>query len=330
MSVAFETRRAKGGTASQAAALRFAQVTPVLGAEVTGIDLRQELDAETVAALRQGLLRRKVLYFRDQKITDAQQVRFTRYFGAVTPGHPIINGLREQPEIFGRTPADTRAEYGFRGISAAHPLRPARRAHAGRGWHIDITFVANPAAISILRGVTIPETGGDTLFVDLEALYEGLSAPLRTLVDGLQAIHVRDDEADGTPPEPRFDGRAPGPFAALHPLVRVHPETGKKVLYMSGFIQEIDGLRGSESTALLNFLSQELAGRQDLQARFRWTQDAIAVWDNRAIAHAGPIDLAYIQGERLVNRTMVGGDLPVGPDGFVSRPLVGELFSTID
>ena len=211
----------------------------------------------------------------------------------------------------------------------AEPLRPARRAHAGRGWHIDITFVANPAAISILRGVTIPETGGDTLFVDLEALYEGLSAPLRTLVDGLQAIHVRDDEADGTPPEPRFDGRSSGPFAALHPLVRVHPETGKKVLYLSGFIQEIDGLRGSESTALLNFLSQELAGRQDLQARFRWTQDAIAVWDNRAIAHAGPIDLAYIQGERLVNRTMVGGDLPVGPDGFVSRPLVGELFNTI-
>ena len=86
MSVAFESRRAKGGTASQAAALRFSRVTPVLGAEVTGVDLGQELDADTVAALRQGLLRHKVLYFRDQKITDAQQVRFTRYFGAVTPG----------------------------------------------------------------------------------------------------------------------------------------------------------------------------------------------------------------------------------------------------
>lgn len=324
MSVAYDAR-----TASQAGALRFHQLTPVIGAEVTGIDLREELDAETVAGLREGLLKHKVLFFRDQPISDAEQVRFTRYFGPVTPGHPISNGIEEQPEIYPRNLSKSRDEYKSFGVSVEHPLRSARRAHAGRGWHIDITFVANPAAISVLRGLEIPETGGDTLFVNLEALYDGLSPALRTFVDGLRAIHTRDDAANGRPPKPRFDGRTPGPFASLHPLVRVHPETGKKVLFLSGFIQAIDGLRGSESSALLDLLSQELTGRQDLQARFRWTKDSIAVWDNRAVAHAGPIDGAFIQGERIVHRTTVGGDLPVGPDGFVSHPLVGDLFNTI-
>jgi taurine dioxygenase len=142
----------------------------------------------------------------------------------------------------------------------------------------------------------------------------------------LQAIHVRADRD----PEPRFDGRAPGPFASLHPLVRVHPETGKKVLFLSGFIQAIHGLRARESDALLEFLNDELSGRLDLQARYHWTKDSIAVWDNRAVAHAGPVDGKLIQGNRIVHRTTIAGELTRGPDGFVSRPLVGELFNTID
>lgn len=329
MSVALKSHPATVTPENHTAELRFQPLTPAIGAEVTGVDLRHELDAGTVAAIRHGLLKHKVLFFRDQPISDAQQVRFTRYFGAVTPGHPIANGLREQPEIYPRNLNASRNEYRQTGPTLDHPLRAFRRAHAGRGWHIDITFVANPAAISVLRGVEIPVTGGDTLFVNLEALYAGLSEPLRTFIDGLKAIHLRDDAANGRPPAPRFDGREPGPFASLHPLVRVHPETGKKVLFLSGFVQAIEGLRGSESDALLTFLSQELTNRQDLQARYRWTKDSIAVWDNRAVAHAGPIDGALIEGERIVNRTTVGGDLPVGPDGFVSRPLVGELFNTI-
>lgn len=327
MSVAFETR--SQSTEAETASLRFHPITAVLGAEVTGIDLRQSLPPETVAALRQALLRHKVLVFRDQKLNDAEQIRFTRHFGAVTPGHPITNGLREHPEIFPRNLHQSKNEYRPTGPSLAEPLRPFRRAHPGRGWHIDITFVANPAAISVLRGLTIPDAGGDTLFVDLAALYDGLSAPLKALFDGLHALHVRDDAADGRPPEPRFDGRSPGPFASLHPLVRVHPETGRKVLFFSGFIQAIEGLRGSESEALLDFLGQELAGRQDLQLRVRWTPDAVVVWDNRAVAHAGPVDSAFITADRIVHRTTVGGDLTVGPDGFQSRPLVGELFNTI-
>ncbi len=305
-------------------------ITPITGAEVTGIDLRRELGPLTVEALRYALLKHKVLVFRDQPISDAQQIRFSRYFGRVTPAHPITNGLPEHPEIKQNILTRDRDEYAGFDVSAEHPLRPLGRPRLRAGWHIDITFVANPNSITFLRGVRIPPVGGDTLFANLEALYEGLSPSLRGYLDGLRAIHARDDAAVGRPPAPRDDGRAPGPFASLHPLVRVHPETGKKHLFLaSGFIRAIDGLRPGESAALLAYLNEELAGRADLHTRVRWRRDTLVVWDNRAVAHAGPIDAKLIQGERIVHRTTVEGDLPQGPNGFVSRPLVGELFNTI-
>jgi taurine dioxygenase len=309
--------------------LTLQPLTPITGAEVGGVDLRAELDPPTVKAIRDALLRHKVLVFRDQPLTDAQQVRFSRYFGRVTPAHPITNGLPEQPEIK-RNVLSHGGEYTAFDVSVDHPLRRAGGPKLRAGWHIDITFVANPNSITFLRGVEIPPVGGDTLFANLEALYEGLSPSLRGYLDTLQAIHARDDAAVGRPPAPRFDGREPGPFASLHPLVRVHPETGRKHLFLaSGFIKAIHSLRAGESTALLAYLNDELAARADLQARVRWEPDTLVIWDNRAVAHAGPIDGKLIQGERIVHRTTVEGDLPKGPDGFVSRPLVGELFNTI-
>ena len=310
--------------------LDFRPITPITGAEITNLDLQYELDRPTIAAIRQALLKYKVLVFRDQAIDDEQQIRFSRYFGPVTPAHPITNGLRNLPEIKENVLTRDRGEYASFDLSVDHPLRPALRSRGRVGWHIDITFVANPNAITFLRGVEIPTVGGDTLFANLEALYEALSPSLRGWLDTLQAIHVRDDAAVGRPPPPRFDGRQGGPFAALHPLVRVHPETGRKHLFLApGFTKAIHGLRAGESAALLDYLNEELAGRADLQARVRWTEGDLVVWDNRAVAHAGPIDGKLIEGERIVHRTTVEGDLPRGPDGFVSRPLVGELFNTI-
>jgi alpha-ketoglutarate-dependent sulfate ester dioxygenase len=310
--------------------LSLRPITPLTGAEVDGVDLRRELDTQSVAAIRAALLEHKVLVFRDQAITDTDQVRFSRYFGRVTPAHPITNGLPEQPEIKRNVLSSGEDDYRSFNVTVDHPLRRAGGPKLRTGWHIDITFVANPASISFLRGVQIPEVGGDTLFANLEALYQSLSPSLRGYLDTLQAIHARDDAAVGRPPKPRFDGREAGPFAALHPFVRVHPETGKRHLFLaSGFIKAIDGLNSGESLALLNFLNEELSGRADLQARVRWEPDTLVVWDNRAVAHAGPIDGRFIQGERIVHRTTVEGDLPRGPGGFVSRPLVGELFNTI-
>lgn len=136
----------------------------------------------------------------------------------------------------------------------------------------------------------------------------------------MQAIHSRHAPSAA----PRFDGKSAGPFAAVHPLVRVHPETGTRSLLVSAvFMQAIRGLKPRESTALLDFLLDELAGRDEIHARVRWERDTLVMWDNRAVAHAGPVDGLMFQEERIVHRTTVVGDLPCGPDGFVSRALMG-------
>jgi hypothetical protein len=169
MSDVLDRPRAKADLAIQ-------PLTPITGAEVSGVDLRGELDPPTVKAIRDALLKHKVLVFRDQPISDAQQVRFSRYFGRVTPAHPITNGLPEQPEIK-RNVLSTGSEYVAFDVSVDHPLRRAGSPKLRAGWHIDITFVANPNSITFLRGVEIPPVGGDTLFANLEALYEGLHPP---------------------------------------------------------------------------------------------------------------------------------------------------------
>ncbi|HEX8057005.1 MAG TPA: TauD/TfdA family dioxygenase [Novosphingobium sp.] len=312
--------------------LRFQQATPVIGAEVTGIDLRQELDEETVAKLRKKLLKYKVLFFRDQPITDEQHIRFSSYFGGVTPAHPITNGRKDGPvQVMENVKSLQRGRpTSFDEVQKQHH-RAFARPRTGRGWHTDITFVANPSDISFLRIVEGPVAGGDTLWVNLEALYESLSPAFRDSIENLKAVHGRDDAFNGFPPPPRDDGRPTGPYLSLHPLVRVHPETGRKVLFLSpGFIKYIEGYNEGESDALLGFLKNELAGRADLQARFNWSPNSIVVWDNRATSHWGPVDWDHFEDERIVRRTTVGTSSATGPDGFVSRQIAGDLFYTLD
>lgn len=312
----------------QTSQLQFHPLTPLIGSEVSGIDLRKELDADTVAVLRQGLLERKVLFFRDQPISDLEHIRFSRYFGPITPAHPVTNGLADQPEIK-RNVKSNRRESTLDEVQQ-QLLRAQSRVNRSRGWHTDITFVANPNDITFLRGIEIPAVGGDTLWTDLEALYDGLSPTFKTLVDPLQAVHGRHDAASGYPPPPRFDGHSNGPFLSVHPLVRVHPETGRKTLFLSpGFIKNIVGLSDGESRALIDYLVDELTSRAELQVRFRWSPNALAVWDNRNTSHIGPIDGKHFSDERVVHRTTVGATFPVGPNGFVSRPITGDLFYTL-
>lgn len=302
-------------------------LTPTIGAEVEGVDLTVDLSPVVVARLREALLRHKVLVFRDQPMDDARQVALTGAFGGVTPAHPIANGLRDAPAVLRTVLSADRAGLAESEVGFDQYLRGVAPRRLRTEWHIDITFMANPTAITILRGVQIPPTGGDTLFANLEALYSGLSPSLRGYLDTLQAIHSRYDAA----PSPRVDGKPAGPFVALHPLVRVHPETGARHLFVSGeFMRAIRGLRPRESTALMDFLLDELAGRDEIHARVRWEQDTLVMWDNRAVAHAGPVDGLMFEEERIVHRTTVVGDLPCGPDGFVSRALVGNLFEAMD
>jgi len=306
------------------AALGIHPVTPVIGAEVSGIDLRDALSPETVEQLRAALHKWKVLFFRDQDISDEQQLAFGRSFGPLTPAHPIAEGLARHPEIWERKATEYKERY--RGDLTIPTARPPRDY---KGWHIDITFMANPNKYSILRGVEIPAYGGDTLWSNLALAYAGLSPQIRKLVDGLQAVHRTGSYDSGGKASIRADGRRTGPFTALHPLVRVHPDTGEKILFVNpGTTSHIVGLKERESQALLDLLFDEVS-RPEYTVRFRWTPHAIAMWDNQATAHAGPIDYAHFDLPRVVRRITVAGDLPIGPDGFRSQALEGELFNII-
>lgn len=246
-------------------ALDIRPVTPVIGAEIYGIDLRQPLTEETTAQLTRAIHRWKVLFFRGQDITDEQFLAFGRTFGPLTPAHPIAEGLPEHPEIWERKAADYKRYRGDNSVPTARPPRDYK------GWHIDITFVANPNKYSILRGVDIPAYGGDTLWANLVSVYEGLSPKIKTLIDDLKAVHGTSsyDSSD------KGNGRKKGPFVALHPLVRVHPETGEKAVFFNpGTTTHIVGLRERESQAILDLLAEEVT-RPEYQVRFHWTQNAI-------------------------------------------------------
>lgn len=331
MAVDVLEKKASEPGAGSPGTLTIAPTGPVIGAEVSGIDLRQELDGETVARLRAALLEHKVLFFRDQPISDADQIRFSRYFGKITPAHPVTNGLPEQQEIMQNVKSFQRGRKSELDEIQQQQLKANSRQRRTRGWHTDITFVENPTSITFLRGIEIPAFGGDTLWVNLEALYDSLSPAFQQLVDGLTAIHGRDDARSGYTPKPRFDGRGTGPYLAEHALVRVHPETGRKSLFLSpGFIRYLPGLADGESNALLDYLISELAERIDLQARFRWTPNSLVVWDNRATSHWGPVDGQLFDSERVVRRTTIDPVTTVGPNGFRSRQILGEPFYTLD
>lgn len=303
--------------------IQIRPLTPVIGAEISGIDLREPLADADIATLKQAIHRWRVLFFRDQEITDAQQLAFGRAFGPLTPAHPIAEGLIEHPEIWERKAADYRSRRPDVKIPSARPPRDHK------GWHIDITFVANPNRYSILRGVEIPAYGGDTLFSNLVLAYDGLSEPIKQLIDPLKTVHRTSGYDTSGSGKARRDGRATGPFVSLHPLVRIHPETGEKVLFLNpGTTSHIVGLKEPESQGLLDILINEIT-RPEYQVRFHWSPHALVLWDNQAVAHAGPIDYAHFDLPRVVRRITVAGELPQGPDGFRSQPLEGELFNVL-
>jgi taurine dioxygenase len=295
-------------------------VTPLIGAEIHGVDLREPLDETTKAAVYDAFLRWKVLFFRDQDITPEQQKAFAANFGEITQAHPVAKGLGEHPEIWERHAADyrTRDEVDL-SVPTAQPPREYY------GWHIDITFVANPAKASILLGTVVPSYGGDTVWSNLVAAYAGLSPALRSFIDNLQAVHGG-GRRGGYERAETEERKATGPHSAVHPLVRVHPETGEKALFLNpGTTSHIVGLRAGESQKLLEVLVEEVT-RPRYHVRFRWEPHSIAFWDNRVTAHVGPVDYDYFDFPRVVHRVTLAGDLPVGPAGFVSRPLEGDLF----
>jgi alpha-ketoglutarate-dependent taurine dioxygenase len=302
-------------------------LTANTGAEIRGVDLSRPLSDEQVAGIRDALQRWRVVFFRGQDIGHAEQIAFGRNFGDLTYAHPFDDTPPEGfPEIY--TVDRNRFEKRY-GRDAGRRQR-GRRAGRFAGWHTDVTPAVNPPAGSILRAHTLPEFGGDTTFTNTVAAYEGLSEPVKAFVDTLRAEHRY---GIGYQPAPGEDDKyrerlQATPLVAVHPVVRVHPETGEKALFVTpGFTDHIVGVTAAESRWILDHLFEEIT-RPEYQVRFRWAPGSVAFWDNRATAHLGPTDLdALGEGvERLLYRVTLIGEVPVGPDGRPSELVEGEPF----
>jgi taurine dioxygenase len=263
-------------------------LSPGIGAEITGLDLREALDDETFAELRRAFLDWKVLFFRGQDLTAAQHVAFARRFGELEV-HPFLPHAPGCPEVvvFAK-------DEQTRGVENV--------------WHSDVSWRESPALGAVLRAREVPPVGGDTLFADMEAAYEGLPEELKRRLDGLRAVHDF-SQTFGLllPPEERARRQAEFP-PVEHPVVRTHPETGRKILYVNAiFTSHVVGLPPAESEELLGLLFQR-AWIPEYQCRFRWQKDSIAFWDNRAVQHYAVSD--YHPARRVMERVSIVGDRP--------------------
>jgi taurine dioxygenase len=261
-----------------------------IGAEIVGLSLAEALDAELHQQLNRALLEWKVLFFRDQHLTHEQHLAFARNWGDVEV-HPFIR--KGQPEA---KPEVVRLERG--------------EAAAGRenGWHSDVTWREAPSLGSILRAVEIPPFGGDTLWADMAAAYDLLEDGVKERIDGLVAVHDWVNTFGRGMEKSVFESlRAEFP-PVEHPVVRTHPETGRKTLYVNAsFTTHIVGLDADESASLLAFLCHQ-ANYPEFQTRLRWAPGTIAFWDNRSTQHYASSD--YWPDVRVMERVTVAGDRP--------------------
>jgi alpha-ketoglutarate-dependent taurine dioxygenase len=275
-----------------------------IGAEVRGIDLHQSLEAETVAAIRQALLDYKVIFFPGAHLSQDEHKHFATYFGEITNAHPVVPGVGEHKEVFEIDYSKVREMLAAGSGDSEYS--------AGERWHTDVTFVRTPPLGSILSAIVIPAAGGDTLWSDTQAAYEGLSQPFRELVDGLTAVHdgsrrfgkLLDYLGEG-----EWDGEKITELIPVeHPVVRTHPETGRRSLFVNpGFTTKIKGLSSQESETLLTFLYRHMTAPEYV-VRYQWDEGDLGFWDNRSTMHYAIGD--YGNAHRVIQRVTIRGDQP--------------------
>ena len=284
-----------------------------IGAEIHGVDLREPFEPAVLAEVRAALLEWKVIFFRDQPITPEQQIAFGSQFGDVTPAHPTLPPeMPEYPEIL---------------VLDNKTIAKGRGPSIESRWHTDVTFVPNPPMGSILHGVIVPPYGGDTQWINLVVAYERLSPQIQDLIDGLHAVHYNSLPLARGEMEGEYQSQFQSTrLEAVHPMVRVHPETGERALFVNpNFTDHVLELSRQEGRHLLAMLYEHMANAA-FTCRFRWEPDSIAFWDNRATAHLVPTDVppGY---QRRMERITLAGDVPVGPDGSESYALQGAAFA---
>ncbi len=261
---------------------------PCLGAEIRGLDLREPLSDAQRDELERALVEFKVLFFRAQPVTPEQQADFARNFGELEI-HPFIPDDGEHPEV-------------------AHFRKDEEVVGVENVWHSDVSWRRIPSLGSVLHARTVPPVGGDTMWCDMEAVYTGLPDELKAEIEGRYAIHdFVNTFGHLLSPEQREERRKEFPPAA-HPIVRTHPRSGRKCLYVNAvFTSHIDGLDEADSDVLLSELYQH-SRVPEYQVRFRWEPDSIAFWDNRSTQHYAISD--YWPLARVMDRITIVGDEP--------------------
>ena len=278
--------------ATEHAPFELLHLSPGIGTEVHGIDLRDDLSDATINWLSSLLVERKVIFFRDQNLSREQHIVFSKRFGELEV-HPFTDNNAEHPELI-----------------ELHNNR--ERPPTINKWHSDVTWRHSPSLGSLLRARVIPEVGGDTLFANMEAGYDALDDNTKAKIEKLEAVHDNTTFLNGMiergASEAEVDAmRAKFP-PATHPVVRTHPVSGKKSIYVNKvFTRYIKGMDKTESDALLQTLYHQ-AWVPDYQCRFRWQPDSIAFWDNRAAQHYAAAD--YWPEVRHMERVTVIGEKP--------------------
>ena len=270
--------------------LSIRRYSPALGAEIRGIDLSAGLDQAGYRAVRAALLEHQVLFFKDQKeIPPQTQIAIGKHFGELH-FHPAAPQMAGHPEIF-----------------EIHVHKDSKIAN-GEFWHSDVSCDEVPPLGTILQLHVVPEIGGDTMFANMYAAYEALSAPFKAMLDGLTARHESEHVYRGRYSDRGVDDRDKRYPAATHPVVRTHPETGRKALYVNRtFTTRLNELDETESAAVLGFLFEHCE-HVDFQIRFRWEKNDVAFWDNRCAMHRAIWD--YWPAERKGRRVTIKGDRP--------------------
>jgi taurine dioxygenase len=284
-----------------------------IGAEIRGVVLSGDLDAATVQAIEAALVRHKVIFFRGQDHLDnAEHEAFAGLFGdpVAHPTVPVAEGSRYLLEL------------------------DSREGYAASSWHTDVTFVEAYPKGSILRAITVPEAGGDTVWANGETAYESLPEPLRQLANTLWAVHSNDYDYAAVLSGAQADSQQHREYVAAHravftstvyetehPVVRVHPVSGQRSLLLGHFVKRFVGLSQQDSQRLFAILQEHIT-REENVVRWQWQPGDVAFWDNRATQHRAVADFALQR--RTLRRATINGDVPFGIDGRRSRALRQE------
>jgi alpha-ketoglutarate-dependent taurine dioxygenase len=272
--------------------LDITRLAPALGAEVRGVDLSADLSDDTIAEIRAAWIEHQVVFFPDQHLDPVAQVAFASRFGEVTEAHPVEPALDGHPKVQPIDSLKDRTDF----------------------WHTDVTFMSRPPSGSLLYAVTVPEVGGDTMWASLGGAYDTLAAPLRELCDTLVAFHYDPNYAAiiAAGGGQEWEGkRIEQLFPVEHPVVRVHPETGRKGLFVNPqFTVALKDFPIAQGNAFLKLLYDH-ASRPENVCRYRWRPGTLGFWDNRATMHYGIYD--YEGRRRTMHRVTLRGDHPHGP-----------------